>query len=190
MCVSGVCRCPVVCRRDHKRPVGAALGAVQDRALHNAARWQAGSMPPAGYLSAPPPIAAPRASRNCERVADASCTPDRGARAPAARDHHRLERSGGGCRLGHGVASGQEPDDASARRRHSYRRRFDALQRPGVESGAVDPEQGISDGTQRLAARHRRGGRAADCTGLENRSVSKDTQGSNPCLSACSFDAE
>lgn len=30
-----------------------------------------------------------------------------------------------------------------------------------------------------------RGGRAADCTGLENRHVSNGIQGSNPCLSAC-----
>ena len=30
----------------------------------------------------------------------------------------------------------------------------------------------------------RRGGRAADCTGLENRSTREGTQGSNPCLSA------
>ena len=30
----------------------------------------------------------------------------------------------------------------------------------------------------------RRGGRAAECTGLENRSLRKGTQGSNPCLSA------
>jgi hypothetical protein len=30
----------------------------------------------------------------------------------------------------------------------------------------------------------RRDGRAADCTGLENRSTRKGTQGSNPCLSA------
>ena len=38
-------------------------------------------------------------------------------------------------------------------------------------------------GIIRFAVEPWRGGRVVDCTGLENRSLRKGTQGSNPCLS-------